>query len=144
MGFLRRLFGGRGGEPPAEPSGKPLLDREELERIGTEDDLLRDYETASARNFRAMKAEESGEVEVAISLYERNVAEEFVEAHPYERLAVLYERHRRTGDALQVTERFIALAKSGRLPRGAQRSADRRLPDFEARAARYRASEPRQ
>lgn len=85
-GFLRRLF--RGGE--GERRGSPLLEENELERIGAEEDLLRNYEQAAERNFRAMEAEQKGGIGLATSLYEQSVAEEFVEAHPYERLANLY------------------------------------------------------
>ncbi|CAN5669971.1 hypothetical protein BH20ACT10_BH20ACT10_10120 [soil metagenome] len=135
-GFLRRLFGGGGANHPSAP----LLDEDELERIGTEEDLLKNYEEAAERNFRAMEAEQNGGIELAISLYEQSVAEDFVEAHPYERLANIHERRGENAAALEVTERFISLAKSGRLPKGSQRSADRRLPEFEARAAKYRGS----
>lgn len=136
-GLFKRLFGG--GPAGDESSRKgSLLSEEERARIGTDEDLLKDYEAASERNFRAMKAEQNGDVELAVSLYEESVAGEFVEAHPYERLANLYEQRGRRKDALEVTERFIALTKSGRLPRGSQRSADRRVPEFEARASRLR------
>lgn len=135
-GFLRKLF--RGGDDEGRAGTPPLLSEEERGRIGTEEDLLRNYEQAAERNFQAMEAEQRGEVELATSLYEQSVAEEFVEAHPYERLANLYERRGKYEDALRTTEKFITLAKSGRLPKGSQRSADRRLPEFEARAERLR------
>lgn len=144
MGFLRKALRKiSGGEetPPPEQSSAPSvagLSAEELEKIGTEEDLLRDYEAAVERNFEATEAESKGDVERAIELYERNVAEEFVEGYPYERLASLYERRGVYGEALRVTESFIRLAESGRMPRGAQASADRRLPSFKDRAERYR------
>lgn len=136
-GFFKRLFGGGSAK---QESSTPLLSEEELERIGTKEDLLKNYEEASERNFRAMEAEQNGDVDLAASLYEQSVAEEFVEAHPYERLANIHERRGRREDALEVTEKFVSLAKSGRLPRGSQRSADRRLPEFEARAEKHRRS----
>lgn len=140
MGRLfKRIFGGGSREGRNSPSA-PLLSEEELERIGTKEDLLRNYEEAAERNFRAMEAEQKGDVELAISLYEQSVAEEFVEAHPYERLANLHERRGDHTEALRVTERFISFANSGRLPKGSQRSADRRLSEFEARVGRYRGS----
>ena len=88
--------------------------------------------------MEAARAEERGDVASAIRLYEASVAEEFVGAHPYERLAALRESRRNYAEALRVTETYISLAQSGRLPRGSQRSADRKLPEFEARAERYR------
>ncbi|WP_119067226.1 hypothetical protein [Rubrobacter indicoceani] len=139
MGFFRRLFGG-GSEPAGGPSGvsEPLLGQEELERIGTDDDLLKNYDRQAERNFQAMQAEQSGDPGTAEALYKENVAEEFVGASPYERLAGIYGRQGRSEEALHVTEAFIRLAKSGRLPRGSQRSADGKLAEFEARAARLR------
>lgn len=111
---------------------------EGIEKVGTPEDPLHGYEEALERNFAAMEAEQRGEVDRAIELYERSVAEEFVDSHPYERLANLYEQRRNYGEALRVLEAYLRLARSGTLPRGAQRSADRRVPGVEARAARYR------
>ena len=144
MGFFRRAIRriSSGGETSREEerasSRLAGLSEEEFERIGTEEDPLRGYEEAVERNFQAMEAESRGDVERAIRLYEQNVAERFVESHPYERLAMIYERRGRYAEALRVTESFIELARSGTMPRGAQRSADRRIESFEERAGRYR------
>lgn len=136
---LRSIFGGRERDPAArEPSGRPILDPEERARIGTDEDPLRGYEAAVERHMAAAEADRNGDPEYAISLYEQSVAEGFVGSHPYEALALLHERRRGHADALRVTESYIELAKSGHMPRGAQRSADRKLPEFEARADRYR------
>jgi hypothetical protein len=67
-----------------------------------------------------------------------SVSGEFVGSNPYERLASLYERRRDYGSALRVSEAYMGLAASGKRPKGAQRSADRKLPDFETRMERYR------
>ncbi|MDP9456198.1 MAG: hypothetical protein M3Q60_10520 [Actinomycetota bacterium] len=139
MRWIRRLF--REGDPDREPGRDApggILPAEEAEKIGTEHDLLAGYEAALERNTQAARSEERGDVEGAIHLYETSVAEEFVGAHPYERLAALHENRRNYAGALRVTETFVSLARSGRLPRGSQRSADRKLPEFEARAERYR------
>jgi hypothetical protein len=66
----------------------------ETERIGTEDDPLRGFEAAMERHEEAVRAEQSGDLERAILLYETSVAEGFVGSHPYERLASLHERRR--------------------------------------------------
>ena len=137
MRWIQRLLGGSGERSGREAPGG-VLPPEEAERIGTQEDLLMGYEADLERNLEAARAEERGDVEVAIRLYEASVAEEFVGAHPYERLAALREGRRNYAEALRVTETYISLAKSGRLPRGSQRSADRKLPEFEARAQRYR------
>ena len=135
MRWIQRLIGGERSGRDA-PGG--VLPPEEAEKIGTAEDLLVGYEAALERNTEAARAEERGDVEAAISFYETSVAEEFVGAHPYERLAALHESRRRYAQALRVTDAYISLARSGRLPRGSQRSADRKLPEFEARTERYR------
>ena len=89
------------------------------------------------RHEEAARAEQSGDPERAILLYETSVAEGFVGSHPYERLASLHERRRDYEEALRVSEAFLRLAASGKMPRGAQRSADRKRPWFEARIEHY-------
>ena len=134
---LRGIFGGGSTSAGGEASGG-LLSPKEREEIGTERDPLHGYEAALDRNLEAQKAEGRGDVEGAVRLYERSVAEGFVGAHPYERLAALHEQKGRHADALRVTDAYVSLARSGRMPRSAQRSADRKLPEFEARVERYR------
>jgi hypothetical protein len=109
-------------------------------RIGTEEDPLRNFEAAMRRNEEAEKAVQGGDTGRAIKLYEISVREGFVGSHPYERLASVYERRHNFAEALRVCEAFTQLAASGKMPRGAQRSADRKLPEFEARIQRYRRS----
>lgn len=136
---LRSLFGGPQGEPARErPANLYGLDPAEKERIGTGEDPLVGFEIAMERHMEAARAEERGDPERAMRLYEESVAEGFVGSHPYERLASLYERRRLYTEALRVSDAFVRLAASGTMPRGAQRSADRKLPAFEARAQRYR------
>jgi hypothetical protein len=94
------------------------------------------------RNEEAERAEQNGDPERAIALYERSVSEGFVGSHPYERLATLHERRRAPAEALRVCEAYLALAASGTMPQGAQRRADRKVPEFEARAERYRSASP--
>ena len=137
---LRRLRDilGRKPRPSGEPSPLFGLDSAERERIGTEDDPLRGFETAMERHEEAARAEQGGDPEKAIRLYETSVAEGFVGSHPYEKLAALHERRRDPASALRVCETYLSLAASGTMPRGAQRRADRKVPEFQARAERYR------
>ncbi len=134
---LRDIFG-REPQPSGEPSPLFGLDVAERARIGTEDDPLRGFEAAMERHAEAERAEQSGDPERAIRLYETSVAGEFVGSHPYERLASLHERRHDYEEALRVSEAFLRLAASGKMPRGAQRSADRKHPWFEARIEHYR------
>jgi hypothetical protein len=110
---LRDIFG-RKPRPSGEPSPLFGLDSAERERIGTEDDPLRGFESAMERHEEAAKAEQGGDPEKAICLYETSVAEGFVGSHPYERLASLYERRRDYREALRVSEIFIQIATNGR------------------------------
>jgi hypothetical protein len=138
--WLRDIFG-RGETRPSEGSSALFgLDEAERERIGTEDDPLRGFEAAMERHAEAERAQRDGDPGRAIRLYEISVSERFVGSYPYERLASLHERRHDYEAALRVSEAFVQLAASGRMPRGAQRSADRKLPQFEARIERYRRS----
>jgi hypothetical protein len=136
---LRRLRGILGREATPSTQGSLFgLDEAERERIGTEDDPLRSFEAAMERHAEAERSEQNGDPERAIRLYEVSVSEEFVGSHPYERLASLYERRHDYEAALRASEAFVRLTSSGKMPRGAQRSAERKLPQFEARMGRYR------
>jgi hypothetical protein len=136
---LREIFGGS-DRPTEEPSPLYGLEDEERARIGTEEDPLHNFEAAMQRNEEAEKALEGGDTERAINLYEISVREEFVGSYPYERLASVYESRHNPAEALRVCEAFTQLAASGKMPRGAQRSADRKLPAFDARIQRYKRS----
>jgi len=135
---LRGIFGRGETRPPGEPSNLFGLDPNERDRIGTEDDPLRGFEAAMERHIQAERSLQNGDLDEAIRLYEASVAEEFVGSHPYKRLSSLHERRHDYEEALQVSEAFLRLAASGKMPRGAQRSADRKRPWFEARIEHYR------
>jgi hypothetical protein len=139
---LRRLRGLFGGATRAPEESSPLygLDEEERERIGTWEDPLLNFEAAMQRNEEAERAVQGGDAGRAVELFETSVGEAFVGSYPYERLASIYERRGNPAEALRVCQAFVRLAASGRMPRGAQRSADRKLPEFEARIERYRRS----
>lgn len=140
---LRDLFGRSDEERPQErPTSLYGLDPAEKEKIDTEEDPLHGFEAAVERHMQAARAEQSGDPEKAIRLYEQSVAEGFVGSHPYERLASLYERRRAPEKALQTLEAFLQLAASGKMPRGAQLSADRKTPQLRARIESYRRQLP--
>ena len=67
------------------------------------------------RHEEAARAEQSGDPERAILLYETSVAEGFVGSHPYG-LASLHERRRNYEEALRACEAFVLLATSGTMP----------------------------
>jgi hypothetical protein len=136
---LRSMLGGseEGNGPPAPLYG---LGEQEREKIGTEADPLLDFEAAMQRNEEAERALQAGDSGRAIDLFEMSVSEGFVGSHPYERLASIHENRRNPTGALRVSEAFTRLAASGKMPRGAQLSADRKLPEFEARIRRYKST----
>jgi hypothetical protein len=92
------------------------------------------------RNEEAERALQSGDTRRAIDLLEKSISDGFVGSHPYERLASIYESRNNHAEALRVSEAFTRLAASGKMPRGSQHSADRKLPEFEARIQRYKSS----
>jgi hypothetical protein len=64
-------------------------------------------EAQTARNLEGLAAEQAGDAEQAIALYERNIAEGFPGDLPYGRLVALYERRGSLGDAERVLRRAI-------------------------------------
>ncbi len=69
-------------------------------------------EAQTARNLEALSAEQSGDVEGAIALYERNAAEGFPGDLPYGRLVMLYERSGRIADAERILLRAIEVMEA--------------------------------
>lgn len=134
---LRGIFGGSASKAN-EREYSPKLSSEDTAIIDTEDDPLHGYEAAIERHEAAMRADQSGAPETAIRLYEKSVAERFVGSHPYEALATLHERRHDHPAALHAVEAYITLTHSGHMPPGAQKSANRKLPEFESRAGTYR------
>ena len=84
-------------------------------------------EAQTARNLEALSAEQSGDVERAIALYERNVAEGFVGDLPYGRLVMLYERRGALDEAERVLRRAIEVFEASRRRTAADRRATIRV-----------------
>jgi tetratricopeptide (TPR) repeat protein len=85
------------------------------ERRGKVRETLEDrwlLEAQTARNLEALTAEQSGEVEQAIALYERNVAEGFPADLPYGRLVAIYEKRGALAEAERVLLRAIEVLGS--------------------------------
>ena len=64
-------------------------------------------EAQTARNLEGLSAEQAGQIDAAMALYERNVAEGFGGDLPYGRLVALYERRRAFDEAERVLLRAI-------------------------------------
>jgi tetratricopeptide (TPR) repeat protein len=76
-------------------------------------------EAQTARNLEGLAAEQAGNFDEAIALYERNVAEGFPGDLPYGRLVAIYERRTAFDQAERVLLRAIAVFEAGvrRTPR---------------------------
>jgi tetratricopeptide (TPR) repeat protein len=76
-------------------------------------------EAQTARNLAGLAAEQAGDLDEAIALYERNVAEGFAGDLPYGRLVAIYERRGALAEAERVLQRAIIVFSAGgrRTPR---------------------------
>jgi tetratricopeptide (TPR) repeat protein len=76
-------------------------------------------EAQTARNLEGLAAEQSGQLDEAVALYEINVAEGFPGDLPYGRLVAIYERRAAFDQAERVLRRAIAVFESSarRTPR---------------------------
>jgi len=102
-------------------------------------------EAQTARNLEAFEAERTGQLEEAIALYERNVAEGFPGDLPYGRLVAIYERRHDLDAAERVLRRAIAVfeASTRRTPRDRRATVQvfqRRLRELERRRRAGRAN----
>ena len=80
-------------------------------------------EAQTARNLEAMVAEQAGDLETAVALYERNVLEGFEGDLPYGRLVAIYERRGAFGEAERVLLRAISVFETSRRRTAADRRA---------------------
>jgi len=59
-------------------------------------------------NNKGIEAEKSGEIEAAIKLYEENIYSESCEAlHPFERLMIIYHKHKDFGNEARIIRKAI-------------------------------------
>ena len=61
------------------------------------------------RNNKGIELEKKGDIENAIKLYEKNVADEFFGTHPYDRLAIIYRRRKQFDDEIRILKRKISI-----------------------------------
>ena len=84
-------------------------------------------EAQTARNLEGLAAEQAGDLEAAIALYERNIAEGFPADLPYGRLVAIYERRGALDDAERVLRRAIEVLPAKSRRSAAERSATVRV-----------------
>jgi len=61
------------------------------------------------RNLKGGELEKAGQVDKAIILYEQNVADKAETNYAYQRLRIIYTKQGNFGEAIRVSEAFIAL-----------------------------------
>lgn len=100
-------------------SGVPLMDlwRELNKKLSqsVELELMQAYMEAAdkiedivvSRNLQGKEYEREGEESKAIRLYESNIKDKFDGSHPYERLRIIYTRHKKYEDTIRVCQSYI-------------------------------------
>jgi tetratricopeptide (TPR) repeat protein len=100
-------------------SGVPLMDLwKELNKKSCQSgelELMQAYMKAAdkiedivvSRNVKGKEYEREGEESKAIRLYESNIKDNFDGSHPYERLRVIYTKHKRYEDIIRVCQSYI-------------------------------------
>lgn len=90
-------------------------------------------EEQTRRNLEGMELEREGQIDRAVELYERTIAEGFEGDWPYGRLVAYYERQQRWDQAERVLERAIEVFKASR-----RRTAEDRRATLKAFRGRLR------
>ncbi len=95
--------------------------RQQVEPLDDAQRLL--LEAQTRRNLDGMELEAAGRIDLALSLYEQNVAEGFPGDWPYSRLVGAYERQGAYDQAERVLRRAIEVTRSDRRKPAADRRA---------------------
>ncbi|MBK7919318.1 MAG: hypothetical protein IPJ94_24250 [Chloroflexi bacterium] len=66
------------------------------------------------RNQEGQKLESEGRIDEAIGLYEKNVTDQFIGLHPYERLRVIYTQRKDYNAAIRVCQSYINLPRDSK------------------------------
>lgn len=96
--------------PARRPQVEPLDDAERLQ-----------LEAQTRRNLDGMEHEGAGRLDLALGLYEQNVAEGFPGDWPYSRLVSAYERQGAYDEAERVLRRAIEVTRADRRKPAADR-----------------------
>ena len=97
----------------------PVARRQQVEPL--DDDARHHLELQTRRNLDGMEHEAAGRIDLAIALYERNVAEGFAGDWPYSRLVAVYERQGAYDEAERILRRAIDVTRSDRRKPAADR-----------------------
>lgn len=69
--------------------------------------IMNKFEKQVKRNLKGIELEKTGQVDLAIQLYEDNIKENFEGNHPYDRLAIIYRKKNQINDEIRVLEKAI-------------------------------------
>lgn len=120
MGVLSKLFGSKGEIKTNPESQKPIIRN------------LHDSEI----NILGKEAEEKGDLDKAITLYEINLERNFKGNYPYYRLATLYRKKNMIQDEIRVLQKGISVFKNLK-NQGSQRfDLNLKIQKFEKRLKR--------
>ena len=100
MGIFNWLFGNI--EVKEENFSQELIDEIKKQKI---DDKA--FSKLVNRNIKGFKYEKEGKVDLAIKLYEKNIAENFEGNHPYDRLAIIYRKRKDYQNEVRVLNKAI-------------------------------------
>ena len=100
MGIFNWLFGNI--EVKEENFSQELIDEIKKQKI---DDKA--FSKLVNRNIKGIKYEKEGKVDLAIKLYEKNIAENFEGNHPYDRLAIIYRKRKDYQNEVRVLNKAI-------------------------------------
>ena len=69
----------------------------------------KEFDRQVKRNLKGKELEKSGNTDEAIKLYEQNIKEGFIGAHPYNRLAIIYRKRSQFDDEISVLKKAIEI-----------------------------------
>lgn len=87
------------------------------------------------RNNRGAELEKVGETAGAIALYEVNAAEGFDGSHPYDRLAILYQKAGRHEDEIRILKRAVDVFEK-LVERGGEYGPQKKLDRYRQRLSK--------
>jgi tetratricopeptide (TPR) repeat protein len=74
------------------------------------------------RNLRGIALEKKGRIDEAIELYEKNISENFIGTHPYNRLAIIYRKRNQIDDEIRVLEKAIRVFEGDEFKKRVQKA----------------------
>ncbi|WP_434122353.1 tetratricopeptide repeat protein [Salinicoccus roseus] len=92
------------------------------------------------RNLQGKKFEETGEIEKAIELYEKNIEEEFEGNHPYDRLAIIYRKRKQYREEIRVLNQAVSVFEKEKI-KSKRQDVNPKLIRFKERLEKVKALE---